>query len=411
MADVVEIVIDSLAAGGDGVARDADGRVTFVSHSAPGDRVRARIGQQRRSFARATIVELLSPGPDRVEPACALFANGACGGCQWQHLSPEAQARAKSDNVAAALRHLIDAGLELDPIETPVPPYEWRRRARLHWVRPRRAKKAIVGFYAPRSRRVTDVPRCPQLEPALAGALAYLREQLSPRLTGQGEMELVAGHDGDVHVVVHGPCAPDAVESLPGCGGIVGAALGRRTWGRPTIELEPGLPIRADWFAQPSRAGNAALLAAVDRASWPRDGARICELFSGSGNLTRVLADGAREVLAVDTHGRAGDFPASASVSFRQDPADRVAALLARKEEDFDLVVLDPPRTGAADVMAPLAALGARRVVYVSCDPATLARDARVLVEAGYRPLRAQPLELMPQTAHVEVVLGLEKAA
>jgi len=409
-AEVVELVVDSLAAGGDGVARDSSGRVTFVSHSAPGDRLRARVVEKRKSFARAVPVELLEPSPDRVEPDCELFAQHTCGGCQWQHLAPAAQLRAKQELVTAALRHQVAKGLEVADIEAPVSAYGWRRRARLHWVRQRRAKAAVLGFFAPRSQRVVDVRVCPQLEPAVQRALDQLREDLAPKLTGRGEIELVAGHSGEIHVAVRGPCSPRTAEALVGRGQVAGVVLGRSHWGADTIELEPELRGRADWFAQPSLAGNAALIAAVDRASSPRADIRICELYAGSGNLTRVLSRGAREVLAVDTHSAPSAFPGDGVVTFRQGTAAEATSFLARKGEPFDLAVLDPPRTGAADVMRPLIGLAPARIIYVSCDPATLARDVSVLVDAGYRATAAQPLDLMPQTSHVEVVMSLERS-
>ena len=129
----VELTIESLAAGGDGVARDADGRVTFVPRTAVGDRVRVEMVSSRKRFARAEVRELVAASPDRVEVVCPHFDR--CGGCHWLHISPDAQSRAKQQILADALRHTVDAGLELRPLLTPVSPLGWRRRARLHWVR------------------------------------------------------------------------------------------------------------------------------------------------------------------------------------------------------------------------------------------------------------------------------------
>jgi 23S rRNA (uracil1939-C5)-methyltransferase len=401
----VELTIDSLGAGGDGVARDAGGRVTFVSRSAPGDRVRVDITEEKKQFARASIVEILEPSPDRVAPPCALFDR--CGGCQWQHVSAEAQLRAKQDIVASALRHALDAGMELRPIVAKVSPLGWRRRARMHWVRRQKGRGVMLGFYEAGSRHVVDVPECPQLEPALQAALVELRERLAPGLSGSGELSMVLGAAGDVHVDVRGPCDPRAVASVVGKAGIAGVRIGRREVGAAGVEVDPGIHVGAREFAQASRAGNDALCEVVDEATSSRHGKRVLELYAGGGNLTRVLADGAAQVVAVD----AAPGGRRKGVSWRKGDVADVVATFAETGEVFDIAVLDPPRAGAADVLSALAAIAPPLIVYVSCNPATLARDIERLRGAGYRPAWARAVDLMPQTSHVEVVATLTRPA
>lgn len=395
--------IDTLAAGGDGVGRDADGRVTFVRRTAPGDRVEVELLEEKRGFARGRVTSIAAPSADRVDAPCPLFVNDTCGGCQWQHVAIEVQRRAKEELVRAALRRL---DVELLPIEAPVADYGWRRRARLHWFRPRGAAAAIVGFMAPRSSRVTRVDACPQIEPALEAVLPALHRVLAPGLHKRGDIELVLGEGGAVHVAVHGPSSAAAAQALLGQAGITGVRAGKRHFGARSVALEGGDEGRADWFAQASSAGNAALRALVLEAAAPLDGARVLELYAGSGNFTRGLAGRAREVVAVDTQPPAGDIE---RVRWRRGDAGRVTATLAERGEAFDLVVLDPPRSGAREAMAGVAAIAAPRVVYVSCDPATLGRDLEALAEAGYRVSWARPIDLMPQTAHVEVVALAER--
>jgi 23S rRNA (uracil1939-C5)-methyltransferase len=399
------VTIETLAAGGDGIGRDASGRVVFAPYTAPGDRVRARVSEEHRRFVRALPVELIEAGPGRAEPPCPLFRDRSCGGCQWQHLSSEVQAEAKRSLVASALRHRVAEGMELSPLRSSVPPYGWRRRARLHWFRPRGSDRAVVGFFAPRSRHVTLVEACPQIEPALEAALAPIHRLLAPGLHKRGEIEIVAGAGGEVHAAISGPHNASAAAALAGAAPIIGVRAGKRSWGADKLELEPGLGGRADWFAQASRAGNQDLLAAVAEAAGPREGLSVVEFYAGTGNLTRVLAEGARKLTAVDTH--PGKRSEQGPVRWRRGEAGIIAAEMVRAGERFDLAVLDPPRTGARALMAPLAELAPARVVYVSCDPATLSRDAADLIAAGYRAERAIPLDLMPQTAHVEVVLIL----
>ncbi len=416
-APELELEVDSLAAGGDAVGRGEDGRVVFVPGAAPGERVRVRLVEEHKQFARGALLQVITRSPDRVEPPCPLFRDRTCGGCAWQHVAYPAQAAAKQASVASALRRSIAGGMALDPIATPVPPYHWRRRARLHWVRTAGSDAALVGLYAPRSRRVTQVSACPQLEPALEAALPALHAVLAPGLFQKGEIDLLSDPAGQVQVAVRGPCRGRAAEALVGQGGVAGVILGRQVFGAAALEIEPGQWAQADRFAQPSRDGNAALIAAVDLATRPREGARILELYAGSGNLTRTLLDGAASVLAVDT--RPGRQIGHPRLRWQVGPVEEVAADLVGRGAggastarlEIDLVVLDPPREGARAALDSIAALGAPRVVYVSCDPATLARDLDRLAELGYRALRAGAIDLMPQTAHVEVVVSLELTA
>ncbi len=411
----VTLTIDSLAAGGDGVGRDDTGRVTFVSRAAPGDRVRVALVETKKRFARGVVDAILEPADCRVKPPCPYFEAASCGGCQWLHVSAEAQAKAKRDIVASALRRFVDQGLAIEELVSPGPALGWRRRARWHWVRRKRGQ-VVLGFFAWRSQRVVDVETCPQLEPALQDALAVLRGDLTPGLSGRGTVSAVAGQGGDVHIDIEGPCRPDAAEALVGRGPIAGVSLGKRRFGAESVALDAGARAAAGDFAQASAGGNRALLDAVDDLSAPRSGLRILELYAGSGNITRILRRGAREVVACElelpqhrTTGERseGDAPVVWSVG---DAAEKVEELEAY-DEAFDLVVLDPPRTGAAAVMPGIAALRPDRALYVSCDPATLARDLDILCSAGYRAVRARPIDLMPQTAHVEVVVAVERDA
>ncbi|MCG8419394.1 MAG: TRAM domain-containing protein [Proteobacteria bacterium] len=412
---VVDVVIQTIAAGGDGVGPDGSGRITFIPGTAPTERVRARLEESKKNYARAELIEVIEPSPSRVEPVCPLFSARRCGGCQWQHLDLAEQHRAKTAIVERELRRHIAGGLQLLPMACDVAPYKWRRRARLHWFRPRGAERASIGFFGPRSHRVADVDACPQMTRALSDVLSVIRSELGPHLGSRGSIELLAGHNGEVHVSIDGWCSPKWASRLIGKGGLVGTIVGvvlhdRKAdrdsaiqWGKRSISLEPGLRGRADRFAQASETGNQALLAAVDRACGDREGQRIIEFYAGTGNLTRVLARGKpAEVVATD----------SRRVSWRHDlrigPAQDIACELVEDGYYFDLAVLDPPRIGAKELLSPLIELHPARIVYASCDPATLARDLDVLVESGYRAPWAQPLDLMPQTAHVEVVVRLD---
>jgi 23S rRNA (uracil1939-C5)-methyltransferase len=386
MTMILELDIDSLAAGGDGVGRDETGRVTFVPRTAPGDRVRARIIKQTKTFARAELVEVLTPSASRVDPPCPHFAEG-CGGCDWMHVARAEQLAAKQAIVAGALRKL--EGLTVHPIADPSPPLGWRRRARFHVGGDR------IGLYQLGTNHIVPIKSCPQLEPGLDAAYQKTVGLTPP----SGELALLVGHKGDIALATTRPwrLALGLVES-DWLSGVVSAGV---SVGEPVIEVEPGLWGTPWDFAQASAAGNAELIARVDQAVGPGPG-RLLELYAGNGNLTRGLIAAGWTVMATD-----GVLPPRPPTEQYLD--GEVTEVLEKIRGPFDAVVLDPPRAGAAAAIAGILRFTPRVIVYVSCDPATLARDVTKLVEAGYRATDAWPVDLMPQTSQVEVVLRLER--
>jgi 23S rRNA (uracil1939-C5)-methyltransferase len=382
---VIEIVIDSLAAGGDGVGRDASGRVTFVPQTAPGDRARVRIVQAKSRFARAELVEVVEPGASRIAPVCPEAARG-CGGCAWQHVARDAQVAAKHAIVTSALRDLPQ--LAIHPIAAPAPSLGWRRRARFH-VEDRR-----VGLYARGSHRVLPIAHCPQLEPALEAALIETVAAGPP----DGELALAIAHDG--RVVVGTERAWPGAATLIGRARIVGGLAAGIPFGECVVELEPDLWGGPWAFAQASAAGNAALIACV-RAAVGEPRGRLLELYAGAGNFTRGLVADGWDMVATDIVEPARPVPGAV---FR---TASTSEILQWCSVPVDVIVLDPPRTGAPEAIDGIVRAAPRVVVYVSCDAATLARDARRLVDGGYRATDAWPFDVMPQTSHVEVVLRL----
>lgn len=398
---MTELAIESLAAGGDGVAH-LDGKVVFVPGTAPGDVVEVALTEERASFARGDVVRLITASPARREPGCDHFAAGRCGGCQWLHVELDAQRRAKDELVRGALRHAIDRGLEIAAVETPGPGLGWRRRARLSWFRPRKRDRAVVGFLAPRGHRVADVERCPQLTDNLGAALAAIREVLAPGLHKRGEIDLLEGAAGEVVCAVRGPHSRAAVAALAERPGIAGVRSSKLSLGVEIIALEGGVEARAGDFTQSSAAGNRALRGAV--RDWLGEPGRALELHAGGGNLTGVIAEVAGQVVAIER--TSGPHLSSPAIEWVRGEVEAVCAELAAAGERFDVVVLDPPRSGAREVIDAVARL-TDRVLYVSCDPATLGRDLDGFADRGLIATRARPIDLMPQTCHVEVVCEL----
>jgi 23S rRNA (uracil1939-C5)-methyltransferase len=411
-SDDVTIEIESLAPGGDAVGRQRDaagaagpdeGRVTFVPLAAPGERVRVRIERAQGRVAWGELTAIERPSAARVPPPCPLF--GSCGGCQWQQVTIEAQQEAKRAIVNRALKR------EVPPVVAAGPPFGYRDRAKLA-VGP----GGTLGFRARRSHDLVDVPACPLFGPELARALPLLRAAARGFAPGV-ELEVQAGADG-VHVNVLRADDASAAHARRALGatagtidhlgdaGIVGVSLaGKPLHGRPEVDVaEPGsapLAVPAGGFAQVGRAANAALVSALLAAVGDAPGT-VVELYAGSGNFTRHLCARADVVHASD-----GD-PAAVARGRRNAPAARWDARPPAGVTP-DTVVLDPPREGADRAHLTAAQRARRRIVYVSCDPQTLGRDARALEAAGFRLTGAVALDLMPQTFHVEVVATFER--
>jgi 23S rRNA (uracil1939-C5)-methyltransferase len=381
--ETVELVIDELAAGGDGVGRGPDGRVVFVPFTAPGDRVRVRVTESRARFARGSVESLLAPGSQRSDPVCPVF--GSCGGCAWQHVAYSAQLAAKAKILEDALRRL--GRLEPPgPIEiTPSPsPYGYRGRARVF------AQAGRVGWRRRRSHTVCATTRCPVLLPALDQKLHELALRPPPR---DGEWELAFG-DGQARA----------------------AALGRRSRERIFLEvagerigISPGVFAQANALLLPALAARLLELAGA--------GDRALELYAGAGCFTLPLARRFQRLTALEASPEAvRDLRANLEEAGIENTSV-LGETLERAFERGDLsaiepeaLVLDPPRAGLPEgAVDALAGLNPARVVYLSCDPATLARDLALWVGRGWALRSLEGFDLFPQTPHVEGLALLER--
>jgi 23S rRNA (uracil1939-C5)-methyltransferase len=404
----ITVEITGLAPGGDAVGRQVggagEGRVTFVALAAPGERVRARVTRVQRRVAWAELLQIERASDLRVAPPCPLF--GRCGGCQWQHVQAAEQRRAKGGFVSRAL------GREVGEARAVGPDYGYRERARLTVARDEGGGRA-VGFLARRSHQVIDVPACLLLAAPLARALPVVRALAASAGHGEsipvqgggvastGDAPVEAGPAGQGEVAWRlggrllrlppgqGPATPEQVEAHDA--GDPGAWPDLAEPGDAPLRVPPGA------FSQVGRAANRALLAAVAQAVGPDPG-RVLELHAGSGNFTRVLVQRSARVTASD-----GDA-AAVSRGRLNVPAARWVRADALTAEPFDTVLADPPREGLDARHLAVAAGARQRLVYVSCDPQTLGRDARLLGARGWRLAEAQALDLQPQTHHVEVV-------
>ncbi len=412
-----ELEVGPVAHGGMCVARH-EGRVVFVRHALPGERVRARVTEGRvpDRFLRADAVEVLLASPDRVEAPCRFAGPGLCGGCDWQHATPAAQRELKAAVLAEQLRRL--AGLEWSPVVEAVPGAldgsGWRTRVRFAVD-----ARGRPGMRRHRSHEVVPIDACFIAHPAVnaAGVLdATWSEtaEVAVTVSGSGERAALVRASGSP---AHARAARPRMDPLLGDDVALltdwpaGVSATERV-----IETVGGrvfaVPAGGFWQAHPAAA--VTLTAAVAEALAPRPGETLLDLYAGSGLFAGVLAHlvaPGGTVIAVE-----GD---AASVAAARDNleglpgvtviADRVDAALAATIEVADLAVLDPPRTGAGrEVVERVAALAPRRVAYVACDPAALARDVAIFAEHGYALTALRAFDLFPHTHHLECVAILE---
>jgi tRNA/tmRNA/rRNA uracil-C5-methylase (TrmA/RlmC/RlmD family) len=421
---VVRLRIGAVAQGGHCVARH-EGRVVFVRHALPGELADVRLteARQRDRFWRGDAVAVVEPSPDRVEPRCAVARPGGCGGCDWQHASLEFQRRSKAEVVAEQFRRIGRTpveGLVVEAVAGDAGGLGWRTRVRYAVDEAGRA-----GLRRHRSHDVVAIDTCPIADPEVDAVGVPTRPW-----PGTAAVEVVAARAGGEveRLVVVEPARPeagrlrlpalDAPASLARRGPDGVERLRGRGWVREEVPVDGALrTFRVSgagfWQVHPGAAG--ALLDAVLDAARPRPGEHALDLYCGvglfaAGLAARVGSEGS--VLGVEGEGRAvadarrnlHDLP-----WVRLEHAPVAAALTGPARPDrADVVVLDPPRTGAGgEVVAAIVALRPRVVVYVACDPASLARDVATAADAGYRLACLRAFDLFPMTHHVECVATL----
>jgi tRNA/tmRNA/rRNA uracil-C5-methylase (TrmA/RlmC/RlmD family) len=412
------VTIRAIAAGGEGVGRLPNGCTVFVHRTAPGDVVEVAITHRHRRWARARLVELRRPGEGRRGPPCPLYED--CGGCTLQHLTEEAQRRAKADIVAQALVRLGGVELPASPQVIPAP-RPWRYRNRMTFVVRRHGSDVVAGLHAlGEPDRLVDVDdRCLLPEPAVSQGWARLRAawaarpDLLPPAGEEAHLTVRATADGQRLLTVAGGGSGWDVRLLAAASGPWAGVWQRRGDGRlhrllgaPAADEMAGEPVRVagDSFLQVNREAAALLYQEVERQIGAVVGLQVVEAYAGVAILSRRLARAGARVVALEGHPqaaaearRAGGFQVVTGAVERHLAAALPAAA----------VIVNPPRGGLSRaVIATLLAHPPRRLVYVSCDPATLGRDVHLLA-ARFQLAEVRCVDLFPQTAHVETVATL----
>lgn len=388
--ELLELEVEAVAHGGCCTARAPDGRVVFVRHALPGERVRARVTEERARYLRADAVEILRAAAERVPPPCPYAGPGRCGGCDWQHVDLGAQRRFKAAVIREQFARLASLDVTPEVREVPGAPdgLGWRTRVAFA-VR----DDGVVGLRRHRSHTVEPIEACLIAHPLMTGLDVPRR-----RYVGVNAVTVAVGaSSGERQVWVSGapPSSPELRERAAG-----------RDW-----RVTAG----AFWQVHPGAAD--ALADAVLRAVQPRLGERALDLYCGVGLFAGALAARVGEsgsVLAIEGDRRAAADAAHNLTDLPQVRVERAVVdgsrlrRLAAAGDRPEIVVLDPPRAGAGrEVVTELARIGPRVVGYVACDPAALARDVATFGQLGYRMDALQAFDMFPMTHHVECVARL----
>jgi len=430
--DPVTVSISDLSHDGRGVGRISD-KAVFVHGALPGETVSARLIARNRRFDEAVCLEVLEPSPDRIEPGCEWFEQ--CGGCALQHLAHSAQLGFKHQRLVENLRRIGEVEPErwLEPLAAD--PWGYRRRSRLSARKVEGKGRVLVGFREKQGRFVADVGHCRVLHPDFGHRLASLSELLENLSVADAvpQIETASGDDGAAIVIRHlRELTSDDVMQLKQWSEREGIAVYLQPKGPDTVHrlcpddhqlsyrlasFDVQLVFHPQHFIQVNARLNAALVETAIHLLSPTPQERVLDLFCGLGNFTLPLARRAGFVFGVEgsealIHAARANAVGNGLANVDFDVADLASDVSDRSwyRQGFDAVLIDPPRSGAFEILPMVAGCGARRLVYVSCNPATLARDAGELCRSHGFVLKAAGIaDMFPHTAHVESIALFER--
>ena len=374
--------VEKLVEGGAGIVRDGSHTI-FVPFVIPGEEIKISIEAGSKSPTRAAAVSIESPSSARVEPRCPIF--GRCGGCGFQHIAYGHQLIYKREIMLETFARIAGMEPSIEPVIPSEKEYNYRSRIKLQ------VRNGGIGFYAERKKEFIKVAHCHLAEETINRNIESVGKLVVN--TRQGTLELVMADDRSVTAVL-------------------GGGTRRKIFGKTTAgewKAERGAKMA---FAQVNPSQNERLRSLVAKFVSRLKPRGVIELYAGSGNLTEVVAPLCEWINAVDSDASAvsmGKERVGANVEFERCKSGEFVDMAAKEGTKPDLVLLDPPRPGASETISGIARLAPADIIYVSCNPATLARDTRMLADEGYSIKSITPIDMFPQTAHIESVTLLQK--
>jgi 23S rRNA (uracil1939-C5)-methyltransferase len=418
--DELTVHIQRMAFGSRAVGRREDGKVVLVQGGVPGETVLARPTRETSGFLEAEVLEVLEASPQRGMPVCPAFPR--CGGCSWMHLSRTCQVQSKSEQVQMVSRRL--KGPVVVPLHCAGGDIGWRHRARIQ-MDTRGDGRLVVGFFAEGTHDVVSIRGCPVCVPPISRLLERLSDWEPPE-SMQGSMDVVTDEAGGLFAALYSASplqAPDAAgQALFERGELAGLTLAapgrvRGQWGMSSSRLmvhrstESRIPVFPGAFTQANLAVNEVLIDAVlaalrEHSSGDAHGSPspLLELYAGHGNFSLPLARQGHVLTAVEAWLQRQWVEDVPGLAWYRGTAKEAVSRWVRQKRRAGAVLLDPPRTGAAEVMADIGRLAEGSIVYVSCNPATFHRDAGVLLSQGWQLVKLDAFDMMPHTFHVELL-------
>ena len=437
--DIIDLGLDSLACGGDAVGRYL-GQTVFVSYGLPGDQVRAKVFDAHQKYCRASIISIASPGPQRIKPACPYF--GDCGSCQWQMMDHHHQLEHKKSILEQTLARI--GGIKDARIEVLTEGSPWHYRNKAQYPVSQSKGKLVIGYYRQGSHQVVPIKECPIIHPGLNQVFRQARDILSAakvpgydELTNNGILRHLilrhSRHQDKISLTL--VCTKDkiypevmkALSAVPGVGSVwlnlnaePGNTILGEKWkllsGESRMEEElDGIRYRlsAGSFWQVNQPLAGALYRRIKEELHLTRQQQVVDLYCGAGAISLQLASAAGKVVGIESSPQAVDdamdsarLNGISNVEFLCGPAE----VLLEKVQQADAVVCDPPRSGLKpEVIRGLARLKPQKIAYLSCDPATLARDLKEIAKSDYQLTGLCLADMFPQTYHIEALAFLQR--
>ena len=417
----MQVEIEKLTFGGAGMAR-VNGKVVFVKGGLPGDVLKVKITKDKGSYAEAIIEEVLRTSPERTQAPCPVF--GECGGCQLQHLKYPSQLIAKENILRETLERIGGLrGIEIEPIIPSLEEYRYRNRVTLSiWFQKGRYR---LGFYEEGSHKRVPIEGCPIASSIINEAISRLDKFLSS--IDNPRFPLVRIHIASDGTSAHISLVPSSEKDPKRLNGLrdhikkslEAGSVSVAGYNEEEFEFnQSGLKFYSSpsVFIQSNREINERLVETLVEWSDLKGHERALDLYCGVGNFLLHLAKRAKEVVGVDVSAKAiklakkgAEANSITNVNFDCSPSELYAEESLIRGDKFDLVILDPPREGAKGILKALGLLSPRKIIYVSCDPPTLARDLKTLTEIGYKLIKIRPYDMFPQTYHIESLALLSR--
>lgn len=415
----MECYVDSISHAGEGVAR-IDGKATFIPFSIPGETVAIKINEEKKSYQRAELENIIKPSPDRTEPPCPYYYK--CGGCSYQHVDYARQLNLKRQVVEETLKRIGGIDIEVNPtigMETP-----WRYRNKVEWHTGNESGKPALGYYINNSHILLNVDDCLLISREMQDYSCYLKQHWQElRIPEECEIILRQSSSGQLMIIFNGAGSSEInfAQMLNGYEATsvysIDQDVTRLHYGDTRLEEKLGaitFEISPQAFFQVNNIQNEKMLAIIKDYAQLRRSDTVLDAYCGTGSIALSIARSVNKVVGVES------FKASVKDAKRNAYTNQITNcrfikgncedIIPKLEEDFDVVILDPPRSGCKkELLRAVINKSPRTIIYVSCDPSTLARDLALFKNTTYVAKQVQPIDMFPWTHHVEVVTLLVK--